>query len=539
MKRLIISLLVSFLLLSTSILGASLTIKVINQNQNENYNVYSRLKNDFQETLGEPISLTQKVNNSIWKISNEDSKMEVRNGPMNSSWPMYCHDTHHTGRSPYSTINDTPGYERWCFKAGTCDYLYGSPVIGNGTIYFGGFDFFALSQNGSMKWKYDNHGHFESAPAIDENGIIYIGTISEHPSHLYAFYPDGTVKWAYQSGENIFSSPVIGSDGTIYYGGESHSINALWPNGTLRWRYQTDFIVYSSPAIGDDGTVYCGCHDGYLYALYPNNGTLKWRFPTGDWIRTSPCIGDDGTIYCVSLDGYLYALYPNGSMKWRTNVGAGTSPTIGTDGTIYAGWDTLYAINPDGSVKWAVDAHGDIEGGIPCTSKDGIIYYGTSNGYIVAVNPNGTKRWMKYIGECQMAPAIDDSGTVYIGDGYGYLHAFGGSGEPKTIEVLSPEPGRLYVFGLNVGYLPWNNSVIIGSVIVKVKVYSENEIDSVHFSGGGLEYIESTPPFEWNLNRRSGNLLPLKQTIIVTAYYRGGCSWTDSITVWYFHLLKI
>jgi hypothetical protein len=26
-------------------------------------------------------------------------------GPMDSSWPMYCHDVKHTGRSPYSTVD--------------------------------------------------------------------------------------------------------------------------------------------------------------------------------------------------------------------------------------------------------------------------------------------------------------------------------------------------------------------------------------------------------------------------------------------------
>lgn len=508
--------------------------------ESQAYNIYSRCEIPHNNNLKMIPFSTETATTSPIDTMNGNASILLNGGLMNSSWPMYCHDRHHTGQSPYATIDNPPGYERWRFKAGNCDYLYGSPVVGNGTIYFGGYDFFALNPNGSLKWKYDHHGRIESAPAIDENGIIYVGTISEHPSHLYAFYPNGTVKWAHPSGEDIYSSPVIGDDGTIYYGGESHSINALWPtNGTLRWRYQTGFIVYSSPAMGDDGTVYCGCHDGYLYALYPNNGTLKWKFPTGDWIRTSPCIGDDGTIYCVSLDCYLYAVYPNGTMKWRVNVGAGTSPTIGSDGTIYAGGNTLYAINPDGSVKWAVDAGGAIEGGTPCTSsKEGTIYYGTSGGYFVAMNPNGTEQWRKYIGECQSAPAIDETGTIYIGDGYGYLHAFGGSGEPKTIEIQSPEPGRLYFFGLNLGPLPRNNTAIIGSVKVKVQVYSESEIESVHFSVDGTEYVATAPPFEWNLNHRDGKLFPLRQTITVTAYYKGGCSWTESIPVWYFHLLK-
>ena len=39
-------------------------------------------------------------------------------GPMDSAWPMKCHDNRHTGRSPYSTA-DNPYDEVWRFE---CDW---------------------------------------------------------------------------------------------------------------------------------------------------------------------------------------------------------------------------------------------------------------------------------------------------------------------------------------------------------------------------------------------------------------------------------
>jgi hypothetical protein len=167
-------------------------------------------------------------------------------------------------------------------------------------------------------------------------------------------------------------------------------------------------------------------------------------YKTGDWIRVSPCIADDGTIYCVSIDGYLYAIRPNGTMKWRTWVEAGTSPTIGQDGTIYAGWSQLYAVNPvNGSVKWIYNSAGGIEGGTPCSSQEGIIYFGTYGGYLIAVNPNGTEAWKAAIGQCQSAPAIGEDGTIYIGAmygaGYGCLYAFGRG--PLKAEANGPYKG--------------------------------------------------------------------------------------------------
>ena len=390
-------------------------------------------------------------------VSTEKLRSISDGGLQNSSWPMFCHDVSHTGRSPYST-KDNNGFELWRFTQ-YGDLIRGSPIIGDdGTIYIGGSRyFFAIYPNGTLKWSYfDLGGYVSSAPAIDKNGTVYFGlALAGGIYYFYALYPNGTLKWMVPTWE-VYSSPAIAQDGTIYFGDQSNHIYARYPNGTLKWSYQTGDVVLSSPAIGSDGTVYCGSHDTYLYALYPNNGTLKWRFKTGDWIRVSPCIADDGTIYIVSLDNYLYAIYPNGTMKWKTNVGAGTSPTIGQDGTIYCGYSNLNAVNPtNGSIRWTFNPGPGrtIRGATPCNSADGTIYFGTwigdySGGEIIAVNPNGTEQWRRYIANVYVdsAPAIGKDGTVYIGtawseNGYsrGSLIAFGRG--PLEAEANGPYYG--------------------------------------------------------------------------------------------------
>ncbi len=344
---------------------------------------------------------------------------------MDSPWPMYCHDVRHTGRCPYTSINNT-GVEAW--RIGVSGGAAGGPTIDRiGTLYFGSDDLYAIYQNGTIKWRYVIGWSIEDAPAIDENGTIYFGTV-QGTSVLYALYPNGTLKWTYYTGEDFVSSPAIGNDGTIYVG-SNKCIHAIYPNGTRKWMFQTGHVVYSSPAIGMDGTVYCGSHDTNLYALDPTNGTLKWKFKTGDWVRVSPCIADDGTIYVVSLDGYLYALTSNGTMKWKTYVGAGTSPIIGWDGTIYCGSSNLCAINPvNGSIKWTCPLPGDLEGGTPCQANDGTIFVGVSHwptGSIIAISPDGTIKWStEFGGDVQSPPAIGADGSVYIGS-FGEFHAFG------------------------------------------------------------------------------------------------------------------
>jgi outer membrane protein assembly factor BamB len=391
----------------------------------------------------EESSCSSDEENKIYEKSTSSS------GPMDSPWPMKCHDLRHTGLSPYSTA-DNPGIEKWRFK---CGWIEDGIVIGDdGTLYFGDedWDIYALNPDGTLKWKYHTNGDITSAPSLDEDGTIYVCSWDDY---LYALSPNGILKWKfYANSAQITSSPAIGEDGTIYFGtlwslGDGGKIHAVNPDGTEKWRYQTGDAITADPAIGNDGTIYIGSMDNYLYALYPN-GTLRWRFKTGDDVKSPPSIAEDGTIYFGSFDDYLYALSPNGILKWKVGTSWGTSanPSIAEDGTSYVGTDKLYAINPDGAIKWTFDLGPErwIGSSSPAISADGTIYVGThisegGGGDIIAINPDGTEKWRKKLANFRVdsSPCIGEDGTVYIGsssdkldkNGYfesaGYLHAFG------------------------------------------------------------------------------------------------------------------
>ncbi|MBE3121776.1 MAG: PQQ-like beta-propeller repeat protein [Thermoplasmata archaeon] len=364
--------------------------------------------------------------------------LPLNGGPMDSPWPMYSHDVRHTGLSPYSTV-ENPLTEKWRFLL-SWDSFYSGPILDcSGTIICGADVLYGIYPNGTEKWRYNPGRTIESTP-IDENGVIYFGTIWGQPNYLHAIYSNnGTQKWVYAVGNSITSSPAIGSDGTIYFADWSGYVRAVSPNGTQKWAYHTGDVITSSPAIGNDGTIYIGSHDDYVYAFYPN-GTVKWQYQTGNWVHASPTIGSDGTIYIGSDDGYLYALNPeNGSMIWRCNIGyTWCSPTLGPDGTIYLGvWEMkFYAIYPNGTIKWTYNAPGRIWFGSSATvSSDGTIFFGTTkqdggSGALIALNPDGTERFKNTYGYFATSPAIGDDGTVYAASfNYagmiGHLHAFG------------------------------------------------------------------------------------------------------------------
>jgi len=97
-------------------------------------------------------------------------------------------------------------------------------------------------------------------------------------------------------------------------------------------------------------------------------------------------------------------------------------PTIGPDGTIYQGsWDGyLYALNKDGSLKWKYKTEGSIS--YPSSiDKNGTIYLGGGDahsgpdGNLYAFNPNGILKW-KYDTKALRvgSPAIGPDGLIYV-----------------------------------------------------------------------------------------------------------------------------
>jgi outer membrane protein assembly factor BamB len=369
-------------------------------------------------------------------------------GPMDSVWPMRGHDTNHTGRSPYSTA-DNSYIEKWRFFCS--DGLHGCAVIDNeGIIYFPGrrdnrYCLFAVYPDGSEKWRF-KISSFRKSPSIGEDGTIYIGGYGD--GILYAINTDGTLKWKYQVGGSLVTSPVIADDGSIYVSTYvsvvSNYLYAINSDGTEKWKYFMDGLILSEPCLGSDGTIFIGS-PGDLLALNPD-GTLRWKFNTGSNILCSPSIADDGTIYFSSYDQYFYAIYQDGTLRWKCFLGYSMKniPSIAIDGTIYvAGGSKLSSVNPDGTIKWVFNLGEKrvVTHSSPAISADGTIYIGTLidesewilGGEIVAVNSNGTERWRRRVsdGWVSSSPVIGEDGTVYFCSNFdiygskGYLHAFG------------------------------------------------------------------------------------------------------------------
>ncbi|XP_078360551.1 uncharacterized protein LOC144644870 isoform X4 [Oculina patagonica] len=119
-----------------------------------------------------------------------------------------------------------------------------------------------------------------------------------------------------------------------------------------------DKVVLIEKVNPEDSTLYLSSDDHWIYAFDSATGKMKWKYGTADEGGSKCVFNSDGTVvYCGTDDKSLRALNAaDGSLIWKFSAGgAVTSSTrVGADGSLYFGCldGYFYAVNPDGSLKW-------------------------------------------------------------------------------------------------------------------------------------------------------------------------------------------
>jgi len=147
-------------------------------------------------------------------------------------------------------------------------------------------------------------------------------------------------------------------------------------------------------------------------------------------------------------------------VRWvRDLEGDVGTPSFGPDGTIYVGaGNRLYALTTDGSTKWSFPAGRHVSA--PAVGMDGTVYFGSSDNKLYAINPNGTEKWEKYLGNDEpSSPVIGDDGTLYVTFGPS-VAAFSSRGELEW--QVEPE-GQSFCES-NTPALGMDGTVYIGSL---------------------------------------------------------------------------
>ena len=187
-----------------------------------------------------------------------------------NEWRMFRAYLNHTAWDGISYYN-IPGLNRANYSTGS--YIFSSPAIANGYVYFGNTagSFYQLNAtNVSNKIiNFSAGSTISSSPAI-ANGSIYFGT---DDGILYQMNESNISQQiaSYNAGSTIFSSPAV-ANGFVYIcndDGYIYQLNAINVSQQIA-NYSTGSAILSSPAVAN-GYVYFGNNAGSFYQLNATN----------------------------------------------------------------------------------------------------------------------------------------------------------------------------------------------------------------------------------------------------------------------------
>lgn len=362
-----------------------------------------------------------------------------------------------TGGNFYA-INRETGIEKW--KVEVKSRIASSPAVEGGLVYFGAYDgiFYALdAATGKLRWKFKTAGEhrFEgthlhgSEPASEImpdpwdcylsspvvwNGTVYFGS---GDGNIYALdAASGAVKWKVKTGDVVHASPAI-ADGVLFVGSWDSYFYALdAATGAEKWKFKTgedadahNQVGIQSSAAVVDGMVYFGCRDAHLYAVDAHTGKMAWSFSTkGSWVVTSPAVSGGRVFFATSDTGLLYALdakagtvsYSVSFLGWPTF----SSPAIAGN-MLYVGSTSgrLNAVElTSQKTAWSFATDASKKFGAAYTKPDGSADYFapfTSNFYDDVMTAYGK---LLTVGPVLSSPVVVDN-VVYLGGTDGNLYA--------------------------------------------------------------------------------------------------------------------
>lgn len=225
-------------------------------------------------------------------------------------------------------------------------------------------------------------------PVFGHDGTIYAGATS-----ISALRSDGSQKWEAlvfseeEVSSGIFQTIVsvsVASNGNLYAvtTGSTRKLTAISPDGAKMWDRHVSYVA--APVFGPKGTLFLVTYDNKLEEL-SSNGVVLW---TSDIAVTgTPAVAPDGTVYIADLEGALYKLLDDKTMIRFAQVDGATSVMFGPTGAIFAiGGGKLVALNPDGTKKWAREG---VSWAVP--TANGTILTGGS--ILRALGEDGREQW--------------------------------------------------------------------------------------------------------------------------------------------------
>ena len=284
----------------------------------------------------------------------------------------------------------TDGQRRWTRKLG--DRAYATPLVADDGIVYAGSDakkLVALDPSaGSVVFQLETDGEVDTSPVFARDGTIIVAAGTQ----VLAVRRGGDVAWRYSARKKLFTAPALTADGLVVVGGQDHRVRALGAGGAEAWSTDLGADVDGGAAIGDDGAIYVGTDAGEVVRL-DDKGVVTWRANVGGFVRGSLSVARNGDVLAgtygpvprvvrVGADGFVrgaFAIAGTGAKEFGIHGG----PLEDAEGILFFGTqdDGVYALDREGAVRWRFSTGADVDapltllgdGSLVVPSEDGTV----------------------------------------------------------------------------------------------------------------------------------------------------------------------
>ncbi|MCJ0743159.1 outer membrane protein assembly factor BamB family protein [Pedobacter montanisoli] len=302
---------------------------------------------------------------------------------------------------PSYAINQTYANTKAAWTYHSNANVVNTPAYTNNLVVFGNSlgHVEALNRNnGKLVWTFKTKGAIYSSPAISANLVV----LGSGDGNIYALNTtNGKQVWKVAAQKSILGSPII-HDGKVYIGASDNTFQCLdLKTGKSIWKFsEVEGTIVGKPLIYQ-GKIIFGSWGRYLYALDLKTGSLQWKWTNGSANRMfSPAmctpVAANGIVYIAAPDRVLTAINAhNGETLWR-NKEATVRESIGlsADSSLVYGKtmnDYIVAYktsDTDNGIAEKINVgYGYEHTPSDLIEKDGILFFGTKNGIIYAINP--------------------------------------------------------------------------------------------------------------------------------------------------------
>jgi len=316
---------------------------------------------------------------------------------------------------------------RWRFDAGWT--IASSAAAAGETVVFGDASGTVRAlriADGSIAWEFKTDEPVYSTPAFGGDRVLFGST----DGSIYALDSrTGTLVWKILTGGPVVACPRI-VDGVVYIGSSDRVFRAVeLATGRPVWSHDgIEGFVEAKPLVSDDRVVF-GAWDGCLYALDRKTGKLVWKWQ-GD--RPSQFYSP-AACWPVAAGGRVFIVAPN---PWMTAIDLATGREIwGTDNWavresigLSEDGQRVYVRTTDGIVA-AIDSSADGSDAVwetdvgigsdinsaQLVEKDGVVFYGTKNGLLLALDAaTGAVKWKHRVGVALLNTVTPLSGREVV-----------------------------------------------------------------------------------------------------------------------------